>query len=277
MKILVPTDFSACADFALDAAIKIARRTSASLSLFHASIMPEDFVGINDDSEVLSVLKKQLEKNVSALMQQRVVKVREAGLECSTHNVYGEYLSSVLAYDEAEDFDLFVVGSYGASGKQEWFIGSNTQKLVRKVRKNVMVIKNPIEKLDFDRALFPTNLTTEDEKAFKSFLSFLRMFNTREVHILAVNTSGWFTQPAPLMLELLEDFKKLAEGFECKTHFFSDYSVEAGIRHFSEDFGIKLIGISNQVRHPLKRLFQGSNVEMLVNHSDLPVLAIDGQ
>jgi hypothetical protein len=123
--------------------------------------------------------------------------------------------------------------------------------------------------------MFPSNLTLEDMNAFKSFLKFLKPFDVKELHILAVNTSGFFNQPAQLMLEMLVDFKELAKDYDCQTHFLSDYSVEAGVRHFSEKFNIELIGISNMVKHPLKRIFQGSNVEMLVNHSEVPVLSID--
>lgn len=275
MKILVPTDFSECADFALDAAVMIAKKLGGTITLFHSSSLPEDFKGINDDSEIVELLKEKLKINTELLFQQRVVKHKASQVNIDYHFHYGSYLDTVLDFDKKNNFDLFVVGSYGASGKQEWFIGSNTQKLVRKSEKNVLVVKNPIAEINFDTVLFPSNLTKEDEKAFTDFLEFVKLFGTKKVHILAVNTSGWFRQPGPMMLELLDDFKKLAVGFDCQTHFFTDYSVEAGIRHFSNEHDVKLIGISNYVSKPLKRIFQGSNVEMLVNHSDLPVLAIN--
>ena len=277
MRILVPTDFSECADFALEAAAQLAIQTSSELTLFHVGSIPEDFPGIADDSKLLEALKKRLQESVESLLTDRIQLLSARGVKVRGRFSYGDYLDAVLEEDKSNNYDLIVVGSYGASGKEEWFIGSNTQKLVRKVDKNVLVIKNPIEKLEFNRVLFPSNLTKEDEKAFRSFLEFIKIFNTKEVHVLAVNTSGWFKQPGPLMLELLEDFKAIAKDFECRTHFFADYSVEAGIRHFSEKYEIDMIGISNQVKRPIKRLFQGSNVEMLVNHSDLPVLAIYSQ
>ncbi|MFT7452175.1 MAG: nucleotide-binding universal stress UspA family protein, partial [Patescibacteria group bacterium] len=50
---------------------------------------------------------------------------------------------------------------------------------------------------------------------------------------------------------------------------------DAGIRHLSDELGADLIAISNEKRHPIKRIFSGSNVEALVNHAEIPILSID--
>lgn len=276
MKIIVPSDFSDCADFALQAACQIALTCGGEVTLFHVSENIEDLAGDAEDKALLKDLKARIESNISGLIREREAMVSSVGVPFRHNARFGSFVSELEAFDKEESFDLIVMGSYGASGKQEWFIGSNTQKVVRKIRNNVLVIKQPISNLNFDKVMFPSNLTENDKEAFVEFLRFAGKCKAKEVHILSVNTGGWFNQPAPLMMELLEDFKDLArDNFKCQTHFYSDYSIEAGIRHFAEKFDIKLIGISNLVRHPIKRLFQGSNVEMLVNHSSLPVLAID--
>jgi hypothetical protein len=95
------------------------------------------------------------------------------------------------------------------------------------------------------------------------------------VHILSIDTLGWFNQPGVVIKEAFKEFESLALGFKCKTHFYKDYSVDAGIRHFCKEKQIELVAISNHNRNPIKRFFQGSNVEMLVNHSEVPVLSID--
>ena len=92
---------------------------------------------------------------------------------------------------------------------------------------------------------------------------------------MSINTSGWFGQPSLLMKEAMKDFKELCEGYNCKTHFYRDLSVDVGIRHFAKEVNADLIAVSNQNRHPLKRIFSGSNVEALVNHCESPVLSLD--
>lgn len=276
MKILVPTDFSECADFALNAACQLALITDSEITLFHAAELPDDFGAQSSEDSLADQVQERMQNNIDELMSQREAMAGSVGVKLIKKSCFGNFIETLTDYDKEYQFDLVVMGSYGASGKQEWFIGSNTQKLVRKLRKNILVIKSPISNLSLNKVMFPSNLTENDREAFIEFLEFLKIFKTKEVHILAVNTSGWFNQPTPIMLELLKEFKALATGdYDCQTHYYSDYSVEAGIRHFAEKYEIDLIGISNIDKSPIKRLFQGSNVEMLINHSDIPVLVID--
>ena len=77
------------------------------------------------------------------------------------------------------------------------------------------------------------------------------------------------------MREAIKDFAESIEGLTVKTHFGKAASVESGIRHYSEEENIDLIAISNKEKSPLKRMLVGSNVEMLINHSQVPVLTMD--
>jgi CMP-N-acetylneuraminic acid synthetase len=129
--------------------------------------------------------------------------------------------------------------------------------------------------MDFTEVLFATDLKSEDKNALRQFLSFLKPFKPEKIHILAINTMGYFSQPTLIMKELLKEFREIVQDIPCETHFYKDVSVRRGIQQFSKDQRISLIGISNHERHPIKRIFQGSNVEMLINHSYIPVLAID--
>jgi nucleotide-binding universal stress UspA family protein len=138
-------------------------------------------------------------------------------------------------------------------------------------------VKEPIESINFKKVLFATDLGLTDREAFGAFLSFLKEFKTNEVHILTIDTPGFITQPRALVKELQKDFKAMAKAFNCTVHFTRSFTVEEGIRNYSEELGVSLIGISNLKRHPIKRIFSGSNVEMLANHSIIPVLSIDGE
>ena len=80
------------------------------------------------------------------------------------------------------------------------------------------------------------------------------------IHLLEVNTYGWFSQPYVLAKELMNDFAQLCPPLPCKKHFYRDYSVDAGIRHFAEKVNADLIVISNYNQHPIRRIFQGSSV-----------------
>ncbi len=259
--ILVPTDFSACAGYAMDVALELAEKTRASLCLYH-SLSP------NDD-------KAELEKaRTKAEAQLNTVKASFPRLDLTTLVEVGSLTANLGHYTDTHLVDLIVMGSQGAHGSSFAYLGSNTQKVVRQVHCPVLVVKKPLSKVDFTKVAFASTFNRNDIPAFEKFKEIVKHF-IPEIHLLAIQTSGFFESPAIVTLEAMEDFKKLAHPFRCEVHLKREGTVDHGIRQFSEDHGIQLIGISNVYRHPLKRIFYGSNVEALVNAADVPVLSID--
>ena len=167
------------------------------------------------------------------------------------------------------------MGSHGATGKNERFIGSNTQKIVRNVHTPVLVIKEPLKDYSFQEVVFASNFDEVEMEAYQWFLKFIRPFQPKTIHLLSINTTSWFSQPFALMKEAMQDFKDVTDFAACKIHFYKDASVDAGIRHFMKKINADLVAISNRRHRPMDRILNGSNVEMLVNHSDLPVLSVD--
>lgn len=275
MKLLVPTDFSRFADYAIDAALQISERNNIEVHLLHCL---DEFVSIENSSmskqkqeELLDQLTSWAEEKLESTKK----KFTNLNIDCQFFIKKGKLLNSIKAFELKNDYDLVIMGSHGVSGKEEWFIGSNTQKVVRKLNNNILVVKNKFDYNKVKKAVFATGLNETDKLAFKRFLEFTKIFQLDEVHVVTIDTRSYFTQPTILVKEVFEDFKVLGETTNIETHFYPDYNITKGIEHFAQDYDMDLIGISNNVRHPLKRFLQGSNVELLVNHSSVPILSID--
>ena len=275
MNILVPTDFSECAQWALDMACAMSQLYDGKIHIYHSADLPDDWELLPPEVKYRDELNKSVALGIKQKLETLKSQCEEAGIPTEIHYTGGEFVENIVEVLEKVDIDLIIMGSYGASGKKEWFIGSNTQKIIRSIHKKVLVIKNPVEHIKFKSLLFATSLHTDQKEAFRHLLNFLEPLGIEKVHVMSVDTSSFFTQPAFLMKEALQDFKKIASDYSCETHFYSDYSVESGIRHFADEFEIDLVAISNHQRHPLKRILFGSTVEMLINHSEIPVLTID--
>lgn len=277
MKIIVPTDFSDCAKDAFEVAQSWAARANASLHLFHAAALPQDWEDLSAVVRYRDEANKAIALAVRDKLREWQYDAQDKGVSCDIHYHGGELLEGLEELVDELSADMAVIGSQGASGKREWFMGSNAQKLVRHLRIPVLVVKEAIAPPDFSRVVFASGLFVDDQEAFRHFLRLLQPFPVEEVHILAIKTEQLFGPPASVMLDALKDFAALAEehGYPCQTHYPSNLSVERGVRDFVESHHIQLIGISHHRRHPLKRFFQGSNVEMLVNHAGVPVLSVD--
>lgn len=275
MKILVPIDFSEISNYAIDAAKKLALRLNAQVDFFHC-VTTKDMLSVYiENREVNEIYQQQVNDFVVKKLEGYSNEFKKAGIQANYMNSHGDFLPRLKELNKAFDYDLIIMGSHGQSGIVEWAMGSNAQKVVRKIETNVLVVKNEVDKIDFSEVVFVTGLDKSDQEPFRKFLQFVQNLNVDMLHILAVDTAFYFTQPRFIMQEALQDFKNIANKYNVKTHFYSDYSIEAGVRHFVEDKGISLVGISNHGNHPIQRIFRGSNVEAIVNQSVVPVLSIN--
>jgi len=275
MKILIPTDFSETAEKAFDAAVLLAYKFNADIKIFHCIEQPF-FWNLNPKSEELT---KEIYRGLIEQAEEKI-KIFESllidhNIDCTHIVKAGNFIDEVDNEEVIGDIDLIVMGSHGVSGKQEWFIGSKTQKVLRKIEKKALVIKNPIKDIDFKNIVYVSGLFLNEQESFRAFLDFIKDFPVEKLHILSIDTMAFFSQPTIVMENAIEDYKKIANEFNVETHFYSDFSVDAGVRHFCIENDVDLIAISHSEKKPIKRFFQGSNVEMIINHSDLPVLTID--
>lgn len=274
--ILVPVDFSECSLQAFEAALALASKLKSDVSILHCIDLPSGWENWPHRAKDENPFFLEREKKAIGDLKDLYEKVVGMGLEAKTHLSTSSVSEAVEAKLKSESIDLVVMGSHGVSAKQEYFIGSNAQKVLRKIKVPLLVLKSGLPApINFKRGLFASSLIEADKEALLRFAEFGKAFGMEELHIVAVDTANYFSQPGFIMIEALKGFKESISGLEVFTSFQKDTSVEAGVRHYSEDKHIELIGISNREKHPIKRIFIGSNVEMLINHCPAPVMSLD--
>lgn len=270
--ILVPTDFSACAANAVDTAMQLAKRFEATVHLYSRIDLPRNWETMTSTEREHNSEALQTIENAKTLMENIREKYPEATIETALSG--GKLIENIKDFVNKYGIDLIVIGSHGARGKNEFFIGSNAQKVIRLVHCPVLVIKEKLENVDFRKVVFASSFNQNEQETFLRFKDFVKDFSP-EIHLLAIQTSSLFDRPYMVLQEAMEDFQKLAEPLNSTVHISQNFSVDSGVRFAAKEIGANLIAVSNHHRHPMIRIFAGSNVEALVNHSNLPVLSID--
>jgi len=275
MKILVPTDFGKYAEYAKETAISIAIKRNAEIHFYHSADIPDDWEDLSAEERYLDDANKKIAIRTGKKLEHLRLDCERKGIKSEVHYTGGKFLDNIHEILDKIKFDLIVMGSHGAASKEEWFIGTKTQKVIRKFHVPTLVVKCAPSNDNYDEVVYASELLTRDEDGFRHFLDFIKLYEPKVVHLLMVNTGSFFNQPSFLVKESFKRFKSIAAEYNCQTHFYSDINIEAGIRHFSQEHKIDLIGISNLYSNKFKRIFQGSVVEMVVNHSDAPVYVVD--
>jgi nucleotide-binding universal stress UspA family protein len=138
--ILVPTDFSAGSQRALETAIDMARDSGAKLTLFHVHHIPTTVF-----PDVILPLAPELQHNLEHSVQLVLDQWREravaAGVDADTRTAFGATHSEICAAAEALDADLIVIGTHGRGGLSHALLGSVAEKVVRKAPCPVLTVR----------------------------------------------------------------------------------------------------------------------------------------
>ncbi len=271
-KILVPTDFSLYSENALRAAAIIAKQQNAEILVLH--MMGLSHSGLNKNAnrgaaEAIFHLKLA-EKEFNDFLHKDYLKGLVVKEKVENYTNFIE-LNTIVSQN---DIDLIVMGSHGASGLEETFVGSNTEKVVRTSDVPVLVIKSNHKNLNFKEVVFACDFKVENMNAYNSAMQLFNTFNSN-VHLLYVNIPHKF-MTSKQMKETASEFISLADSGNMKNFekiiYYNDRSVEEGIHNYSEKINADIVALPTHGRRGLAHFFNGSISEDIANHEGRPVM-----
>lgn len=269
--ILVPTDFSTEAENALKLAAELARKKNCEIYLLHMLELPMQLVDpmmnnqSNDLPEALFFMKLA-KKRFAEILDQPYLK----GITVHEKVQFHEAFNGIMEMSRECNCDLIVMGSKGAHGFKDFFIGSNTEKVVRTSETPVLVIKNEHPNFIVKDFVFATDFNPKSKSTLPDIIKVANFFDAK-LHLVYINTANKFisSQDADLHMETYMeglDFDNYAMNV------YNDSNVETGVLNYAKKINAELIGIATHGRKGLSHLFNGSISEDLVNHAKIPVI-----
>jgi nucleotide-binding universal stress UspA family protein len=273
--ILVPTDFSDCAKYASDVAMQLARRSQATLHFVHLMDVPIDWLysGVGMDERYPDVNKrvKKARRQLDLLSEA----AEKQGIKVKTDIEYNHAYSILIKYTQQHAIDLLVMGSHGASGLKELFIGSNTQKIVRASAVPVLVIKRPPDQLNIRHVVVAYDFETEAYQPFKKITELIALFQAK-IHLVFINTPANFMETREISHKM-EAYAAIAPQLISSTDIYNSLSFEKGLLYYCREKEGTMIILMTHVRKGLNRLLNSSVTERIINHVDIPVMSLNIQ
>ncbi len=273
-KILVPIDFSEYSEYALQVAATLAKQQNAEIIVLHMLGLSEAVLTKNEGQEVAEAMyyMKLAEKRFKTFLDKDYLKGIKVTETVQNYKIFSE-INDVANENDA---DLIVMGSHGTSGlREEVFIGSNTEKVVRTSDIPVLVIKNWAEDFKIKDVVFACDFKIENLRAYHNAI---RLFNSlgANVHLLYVNLPGERFKSTNQMVERVKEFLFKADSGNLEMHdrvvYYSDYTVESGVFNYSNMVDADVIAIPTHGRRGLAHFFSGSIGEDIANHATKPVI-----
>jgi nucleotide-binding universal stress UspA family protein len=140
--ILVPTDFTAAADLAVDAAIELGELLHASIELLHVASDPTPLAIPAGEGGAVP-MQIDVEAGLaaeSARLDATAAKVRRRGLTCSVGLAMGRTHAEIIDHANKIGADLIVLGSHEHHGVAGAFLAHVAEKVVRHAPCPVLVV-----------------------------------------------------------------------------------------------------------------------------------------
>jgi len=271
-KIIVPIDFSEHSEYALKTAAKLAKKHDAELLTLHMLEMSDIMLTATEGEQYQKAVffLKLAEQKFEEFLDKPYLKDVKVVPIVKHFKVFSE----VNDVAKEHDADLIIMGSHGVSGFKEFFVGSNTERVVRNAEIPVLVVKHDMPDTDFDIVLFATDFEEENIDAYIKASHFFEKLGA-ELTLLYVNLPNERFKSSVEIENKIEEFLTAANGNLNKLNsvaYHADYTVEQGVLNYANKIGADIIAIPTHGRKGVTHFFAGSIGEDVANHSQLPVM-----
>lgn len=272
-KIIVPVDFSAHSEYALEIAAGMAKEHHAEIYLLHMLDISEQLLSETEATErrevnyFTTLIKKRL--------QELAEKPYMQGVAVTPIIRKFKVFKEVNTCARELDADLIVMGSRGAEGLKGFFVGSNTSKVVQTADVPVLVVKKGEKNFAPKLVIFASDFAPENMKAYQKAKEFAALFKAK-LKLVFINTPNVKFKSSKEIRERMRYFlSKNALPVNTKDiEIYNDYTVEGGILNSAEDFKADLIAIPTHGRMGFNKILSGNISGDVANQSVLPVLTI---
>jgi len=270
--IIAAIDFSDCSINALEHAVSIANRGLLDLHMVWVNNPSVTKTTIYSDSS--SDLIDQIKGQFAKLIEKYKPRLPENEIDYVIREgkVYREII------DEAKEIEsiCIVMGTHGASGFEQFWIGSNANRLISVAHCPVITLRSGISiKKDLDRIVMPldSTLDTRQKVPFTAYLA--KLFNA-EIHVLELYSNN----VKAIQRTINEYTDQVIEYLEEEEIPYVRDSVRAdNLTVATIEYALKvkanLISIMTEQETKMYNLLIGPYAQQMVNTSPFPVLSIN--
>jgi len=279
-QILVPIDYSPCADNAVHYAIQIAKKIKASVHLCHSFIAPELIpmaAPVVWPIEAYDHLKADADEALK-IYKEKIIREKELNKSYLPTLTYSSEMGSVremvATIVTAQKIDLVVMGTSGAGHIERFFLGSNSRIVVEQCNVPVLLVPKEASYTVINKIAIATDLSESDLNAIQTVARLFCLFNPE---ILLTHISGELAD----FQDQTTKANRFLNRVSCNINYAKIY-----YRHLTEtdvDKGLKWIIEHGQIdiltmihRHPgfFTRLLSGSHTHKMAKMATLPLLVL---
>lgn len=270
-KIVVGVDFSDCSMNALEHAVILANKAKADITMVWVN-------HLDYSKEIFSVEPE----NIRAEVKERfdaLVKKYTPQLAAGTHIDYRMKKGKVykVICDVANEIDAFliVIGTHGSSGFEEFWIGSNANRIVSISKLPIITIRAGVDSNKNLKIIVMPLDSTRITRQKLPITALLAKYFDAEIHILGVYTTTVDNIRYRIKNYVAQSETYLKEnGVRYRTVFLDAGNITDTVLEYAQKVNANLISIMTEQETTTANLWLGPYAAQMVNHSPIPVLSV---
>ena len=267
-KILVPVDLSETSLNALDTAVALARKHDAAIELLNVvenkySVIEgsglQSTGRLTNSSDVLTAL-------AGAIQHSNEIKPRLLQEE-------GNVSDTIIKLSLHHQSDLIVMGTHGASGYRDGFIGSNTYNVIKNACCPVLTVPVNKKYLSFKRILFPIRPVSGALTRYNVVCHFLS--SQSSINVLGLSYRNMEKETSALD-KIIDEIKHQLDLDRVKTAatWNSGNSIADDVLLETQQTNSDLVVVTSILDVTTKPNFIGPHTQKILHCSKVPVLSI---
>ena len=272
-KILFPTDFSNISHNAFVHALGLAKLVDGELILLHTYDLP--IVDSQFAPQNYQVLFDSLELSNFEQFKDEIPKLRAIAEEHNFESIKmshmileGDLMFNIKDIIKKDAVDYVVMGTSGATGWKEAFLGTNTGEAI--VNLSIPVLSVPLDAkyTKIETIGFTTRYREKDKEALKQVIKIAKSANAK-VKCLYVQTETTDNKEATF-----DDWKDEFKNEPVSFYILPSNDVNETITEFIAHQDIDVLAMLTYKRSFFESLFNSSFTEKMSYNSDVPILAL---
>lgn len=265
--ILIPTDFSENARKAVEFAVTNFNSDETTFVLLHTYKLSHYGAVVSVDLD--DILKDDRMKAMEE--EKQWISENFPDIQLKTATYQGMVVDIVSRYTAANDVDLIVMGTKGATGAAEVLLGSNAANVVKSVKDPLILVPESVIGRPVKEVLFATDL--KETQAFETIQPLRTLLKKLEGRLEIVHISSTDDNREEMSKEELK-LDTVFEDIDHKFNFLENQDVETGIMEFSDQVNADMIAVVARNYGLLERIFHKSITRKLSMHTTLPLLVL---
>lgn len=266
--IIVPIDFSKESINGLRLAIIFANRFGSEIQMVYVQKFPTELgrVGFDEEYNKATQEFEKLMKEYSS----KLIEGAALGYIVKKGKIYREVVNQSQAFKDT----MIVCSTHGASGFEEFFIGSNAFRIISATDCPVVTIRHGSMPREIEKIVMPIDISSDTRQKVPITAEIARAFGA-EIHIVAVSTmqsedidnrlNAYTKQVADYLKDNKVDYKTAS----LKGDNITDITIE-----YALDVNADIISIMTEQVESISNYVLGSYAQQMLSKSPIPVLSV---